>query len=210
NSYTVRSTIVPQLQRAVEESLQEGLWRYERSAGRVQFRGAEANLAQAVQKIEANKKNVDKRPVWQQALVNARLPLYDVHWTPALLVDKPGGGTGGSKGGKRGDKKGDASGGTWRVGLSDGRIVPLALDNANAQRMLKLYDVVFVRLVESKGGDGKGKAAATARAELRVRPAVQGTAVGLENKTGRRLAVSGGLFFPPTPLHPATPALRPR
>src|SRR5262249_56932099 len=43
NSYTVRSTISPQLQRAVEEALQEGLSRYERSAGRVQFRGAEAN-----------------------------------------------------------------------------------------------------------------------------------------------------------------------
>src|SRR5262245_44669423 len=35
NSYTVRSTISPQLQRAVEEALQEGLSRYERSAGRV-------------------------------------------------------------------------------------------------------------------------------------------------------------------------------
>ena len=34
NSYTVRSTINPPLQRAVEEALQEGLWRYERSAGR--------------------------------------------------------------------------------------------------------------------------------------------------------------------------------
>jgi membrane peptidoglycan carboxypeptidase len=30
NSYTVRSTINPRLQRAVEEALQEGLWRYER------------------------------------------------------------------------------------------------------------------------------------------------------------------------------------
>ena len=41
NSYTVRSTIIPQLQRAVESAVQEGLWRYERSAGRVQFRAAE-------------------------------------------------------------------------------------------------------------------------------------------------------------------------
>ena len=38
NSYTVRSTINPPLQRAVETTLQEGLWRYERNAGRVQFR----------------------------------------------------------------------------------------------------------------------------------------------------------------------------
>src|SRR5262245_15229431 len=52
NSYTVRSTISPPLQRAVEQALQEGLSRYERSAGRVQFRGAEANLAQAVHRIE--------------------------------------------------------------------------------------------------------------------------------------------------------------
>jgi len=40
NSYTVRSTINPQLQRAVESALQEGLSRYERGAGRVQFRAA--------------------------------------------------------------------------------------------------------------------------------------------------------------------------
>src|SRR5262250_1609107 len=95
NSYTVRSTINPQLQRAVEAALQEGLSRYERSSGRVQFRAAEASLTQAVQRLEADKKTGDKRPAWQRALANARLPLYDVHWMPALLVDKPGGGTGG-------------------------------------------------------------------------------------------------------------------
>jgi penicillin-binding protein 1A len=39
NSYTVRSTISLPLQRAMEETLQEGLWRYERNAGRLQFRG---------------------------------------------------------------------------------------------------------------------------------------------------------------------------
>src|SRR5262245_29541201 len=68
NSYTVRSTISPQLQRAVEEALQEGLSRYERSAGRVQFRGAEANLSQAIQRIEAGKRSGDKQPAWQRAL----------------------------------------------------------------------------------------------------------------------------------------------
>src|SRR5215475_4616204 len=105
NSYTVRSTINPQLQRAVEGALQEGLWRYERSTGRVQFRSAEASLAQSVQRIDADKKIGDKRPAWQRALANARLPLYDVHWTPAIVLEKPGG------------KKGEA----WRVGLTDGR-----------------------------------------------------------------------------------------
>ena len=185
HSYTVRSTIVPPLQRAVEEALQEGLSRYERSAGRVQFRGAEANLAKTMQRIEADKKRTDKRPYWQQALANARLPLYDVHWTPAVVVEKPGG------------KKGDA----WRVGLADGRILPFSVDNATAQRKLTLYDVVFVRLVE-----GKNKGAA--RAELRVRPVVQGTVVVLENKTGRILAMTGGFSYPMSQLNRATQAVR--
>jgi penicillin-binding protein 1A len=54
NSYTVRSTINQQLQRAVEQGLQEGLSRYERSANRVQFRAAEANLSQPIQRIETD------------------------------------------------------------------------------------------------------------------------------------------------------------
>src|SRR5215510_7213208 len=91
NSYTVRSTISTQLQRTVEEALQEGLSRYERSAGRVQFRAVEANLSQAIQRIEADKRPGDKRPAWQRALATARLPLYDVHWTPAIVLEKPAG-----------------------------------------------------------------------------------------------------------------------
>ena len=91
HSYTVRSTISPQLQRAVEAALQEGLSRYERSSGRVQFRGAEANLSQAMQRADADNKGGDKRPAWQRALASARLPLYDVHWTPAVVLEKPGG-----------------------------------------------------------------------------------------------------------------------
>ena len=192
NSYTVRSTINTQLQRVVEEALQEGLSRYERNAGRVQFRGAEASLAQAVQRIEAGKKT-DKRPPWQQALANARLPLYDVHWTPAVIVEKPGG------------KKGE----TWRVGLSDGRILPLSIDNGTAQRKLTLYDVVFVRVTEAKSeakNEAKNKTAA--RAELRVRPVVQGTAVVLENKTGRILAMAGGFSYPLSQLNRAMQAQR--
>jgi len=74
-SYTIRSTINPRLQRAVEESLQEGLFRYERGAGRLEFQGAEANLDQAIERIEAEKKSDDERPSWRQALVAARLPL---------------------------------------------------------------------------------------------------------------------------------------
>ena len=189
NSYTVRSTINTQLQRAVEEALQDGLARYERNANRVQFRGAEMSLAKAVQRIEAGKRTVDRRPPWQQALATARLPLYDVHWTPAVIVEKPGG------------KKGEA----WRVGFADGRVLPLSIDNATAQRKLALHDVVFVRVVEARG-DAKSKSAA--RAELRVRPVVQGSAVVLENKTGRILAMAGGFSYPMSQLNRATQAQR--
>ena len=185
NSYTVRSTINPQLQRAAELALQEGLSRYERSTGREQFRAAEANLSRAIQRIESDKKAGDKRPAWQQALANARLPLYDVHWTPAVVVDKPSG------------KKGDG----WRVGLTDGRVLPLSFDNSTTQRKLALHDVVLVRV-----SDGRGKTAA--RAELRVRPTVQGTVVVLENKTGRILAMVGGFSYPLSQLNRATQAAR--
>jgi penicillin-binding protein 1A len=185
NSYTMRSTISTQLQRAVEGALQEGLSRYERSAGRVQFHGAEANLSQVIQRMEADKRPADKRPAWQRAVATARLPLYDVHWTPAIVLEKPTG------------KKGEA----WRVGLADGRILPLAVDNATAQRKLTLYDVVLTSVT-----DGSGKTAA--RADLRVRPVVQGAVVVLENKTGRILAMTGGFSYPLSQLNRATQAVR--
>jgi penicillin-binding protein 1A len=182
DSYTIRSTVHAPLQRAVEESMQEGLFRYEHGAGRLEFRGAEANLSEAVKRIEAENKSIDQRPSWQQGLLSARLPLYDVHWKPAVVVEKPSG------------KRGQA----WRVGLTDSRIVPLSLDTA-AQRKLKIHDVVLVHLSE-----GQGKA--SARADLRVRPQVQGAAVVLENKTGRILAMTGAFSYPLSQLNRTTQA----
>jgi membrane carboxypeptidase/penicillin-binding protein len=187
NSYVVRSTINLPLQRAVEEALQEGLWRYERDAGRLQFRGPEVNLAKAMKKLAAERKAPDRRPAWQQALANARLPLYDVHWIAAVLVEKPSG------------KKGES----WKVGLADGRIVPLSLDSPAAQKKLALYDVVFVNLSE-----GGSKAKGGARAELRVRPTVQGSIVVLENKSGRILAMTGGFSYPLSQLNRVTQSVR--
>ena len=87
------------------------------------------------------------------------------------------------------------------VGLADGRVVPLAVDNAAAQRKLTLYDVVLVRLAEAKGKAGT-------RAELRVRPVVQGAVVVLENKTGRILAMTGGFSYPLSQLNRTTQAVR--
>src|SRR6202142_3263174 len=55
--YTVHSTIDATLQREAEVALQEGLAQYELSAGRAQFRGAEANIADAVQKLGAGRQS---------------------------------------------------------------------------------------------------------------------------------------------------------
>jgi 1A family penicillin-binding protein len=205
-SYTIRTTIDVPLQRSVEEALQEGLSRYERNAGRLRFQGPEANLSAAIARIEgqpkagaatatdtktadraaADRAAADKRPAWQRALANARLPLYDVHWTPAVVLQ--------TKTAKR------AADGL-QVGLADGRIVPLTGDSRSIRRDVKLYDVVLVRL-----SDAKGKSAG--RAELRVRPEVQGTAVVLENRTGRILAMTGGFSYPLSQLNRATQAQR--
>src|SRR5262245_19821559 len=43
-SYTVSSTLRPQLQRAAEAALQEGLARYEQNSGRTRFQSAETNI----------------------------------------------------------------------------------------------------------------------------------------------------------------------
>ena len=184
DTYTLRSTMNLKLQRAVEEALQEGLSRYERSAGRAQFKAPEASLAKAVERAEADQNTGDARPAWQRVLTNARLPLYDVHWAPAIVLEKPAG------------NKGEA----WRVGLTDGRVVPLAIAAA-AGRKLAPYDVVLVRVAEGKDKGG-------VRAELRVRPEVQGAVVVVENKTGRILAMTGGFSYPLSQLNRVTQAER--
>ena len=84
----MRSTIRPALQRAAEAALQEGLAQYEQSAGRVEFRAPEANLSDAIRKLDADRKADRSKPTWVTALEQVRLPLYDVHWTPAVVVEK--------------------------------------------------------------------------------------------------------------------------
>ncbi len=184
DSYTVHSTILPDLQRSTEAALQEGLARFEIDGGRVSFQGPEANLANAVKRIQSDPKTAQQKQPWLQALAQARLPLYDVHWPVAVVVDKGGG------------KGGDGI----RVGLADGRILPLSGASGSISRNLKLYDVVFVHL-----SDAKGK---TARAEIRVRPQVQGAALVLDNKTGRILAMSGGFSYPLSQLNRTTQSQR--
>jgi penicillin-binding protein 1A len=189
-SYTVHSTIDAQLQRDTEAALQEGLARYELSTGRMQFRGPEANIADAGRKLDVD--NRSGMPAWQQALQAVRLPLYDVHWTPAVVVSKGGG------------KKGDDA---IRVGLPDGRILPLAVWSGAIRRGLSLHDVVYVHVLEGRNvetrskGRSSGTLQTTAQAQLRVRPTVQGATLVLENKTGRILAMAGSFSYPLSQLN---------
>jgi penicillin-binding protein 1A len=201
-SYTVHSTINAQLQRETEAALQEGLAQYEMANGRTQFRGPEANLADAIKKLGAPSGGA---PAWQQALQAMHMPLYDVHWTPAVILQK-------------GDGKNDAG---IRVGLPDGRVAPLTGVSYEARRGLGLYDVIYVNVVESRAAaarvneaklnDPKAKTAkpkpavvptsAGVTTQLRVRPTVQGAALVLENKTGRILAMAGGFSYPASQLN---------
>jgi len=196
--YTVHSTINAQLQHDTEAALQEGLARYELSMGRIQFRGPEANIVDAVRKLEVD--NHAGIPAWQQALQALHLPLYDVHWTPAVVVLKGGD---------------DAI----RVGLADGRILPLAAWTASIRRSLSLYDVVYVHVGEgkatpakTKGKYGSGGTAGVPQtiqqAQLRVRPTVQGAALVLENRTGRILAMAGSFSYPLSQLNRAAQTQR--
>jgi 1A family penicillin-binding protein len=185
-SYTVRTTIQPALQRAAETALQDGLARYEQTNGRLSFRGAEANLAETIAKLSKDPKADRTRPFWQQVLERAHPPLYDVHWTPAIVVEKVA-----TKGGFD----------SIRVGLRDGRIMPLSTYGANTRRSLGIYDLVYVKVVEGKGKEGT-------RVELRSRPTVQGAVVVLENQTGRILAMVGGFSYPHSQLNRATQSRR--
>ena len=181
-SYRIQSTLHPDLQRATELALQEGLANYENASGRVEFQGPELNLADAISRIEAENSS-SGIPAWQQALTSARLPA-DVQWNAAVVLETAA---------KR------KSQGSIRVGLSDGRILPLR-GNAAILQKLKMHDVVLVRVNDSNGKN--------TWADLRVRPVVQGAVVVLENKTGRILAMTGGFSHSTSQLNRATQSQR--
>jgi penicillin-binding protein 1A len=183
SSYTVRSTVNSALQRAVEATLQEGLARYELNSGRYKFEGPEANISDAVRQIAADPRVTE--PAWLMALKATRLPLYDVQWEAAVVLENAR------------DKRSDAI----NVGLTDGRILPLNTWSATIRRGLKPYDVVYVQV-----GEAKGKQAA--RADLRIRPTVQGAALVLGNETGRILAMAGGFSYPASQLNRVVQSLR--
>ncbi|MEI8150176.1 MAG: transglycosylase domain-containing protein [Hyphomicrobiales bacterium] len=187
-SYTVRSTINSKLQNATETALQDGLARYEAGSGRARYEGPELNIGELNMKVEteqstrALRRGRVMKPVWQIALQSARLPLYDVHWAAAVILS-------------------NAGNGQIKAGLNDGRVVPLTVPNYVAPGALHVNDVVYVNITE-------GKKRSDAKAELRIRPKVQGAALVLENKTGRILAMVGGFSYPLSQLNRTSQALR--
>jgi 1A family penicillin-binding protein len=189
SSYVVRSTIRPELQRAAEAALQEGLAQYEQGANRVEFRGAETNIGDQIKKLETNPQADKSKPAWLLALEQVRMPLYDVHWPRAVVLERV------RIKGERGSYD------SIRVGLRDGRILPLSIAGSRARGQLHVHDVVYVKVSEGAGKKG-------ARVELRARPVVQGTAVVIENRTGRVLAMVGGFSYPVSQLNRATQSRR--
>jgi 1A family penicillin-binding protein len=185
-SYEVRSTIHPQIQRAAEIAVQEGLARYEQRSGRVNFTKVEGNLGDAIRRITADPKADKSKPAWRVALEAARPRLYDVHWHKGVVVDKIR------------LKSGHES---IMVGLPDGRTLPLSTSGGNTRRLIGLHDLIFVNLVEGRGKEGT-------RLELRTPSTVQASAVVLENQTGRILAMVGGFSFPQSQLNRATQTRR--
>jgi membrane carboxypeptidase/penicillin-binding protein len=121
-----------------------------------------------------------------------RLPLYDVHWAPAVVLEKVL-----LKGGVE----------SIRVGLRDGRVLPLSTHGSETRRLLKINDVIYVRVFESRPAPNSRQQTGT-RVELRSRPEVQAAAVVLENRTGRVLAMVGGFSFPLSQLNRATQSRR--
>ena len=209
-SYTVRSTINAGLQRAVEGALQDGLANYERATGRQTWSGPELNLAESVRRLEAATPAPEAAPQSAPTVTGAEPP-RDRKTTrkEARSAPKPAGPKPAwlralesarpvlydvrwplavvLETGRNGVK----------VGLPDGRVA--GLDPGIARGKLQAYDAVRVKLREGKGAP---------RAEIRVRPGVQGAALVLENRTGRILAMAGGFSYPLSQLNRVTQAVR--
>lgn len=210
-SFTVRTTINAPLQRAVESAVQDGLANYERSTGRQTFTGPEMNVADSVSRIEAAAPAPEASPQAAPIVTGAKPDTGKATKAarggkapPALIAGKPSW--------LRALESArpslydvhwplavvlDTGRGSLKVGLEDGRIA--TLDPGIARGKLQRYDVVRVKLSEGRGAP---------RAQIRVRPTVQGAALVMENKTGRILAMTGGFSYPMSQLNRVTQAVR--
>jgi membrane carboxypeptidase/penicillin-binding protein len=211
SSFTVKTTINAPLQRAVESALQDGLATYERGTGRQTFTGPEMNIADSVARIEAAAPAPEASPQAAPTVTGAKPEKTPAAKSPkgakaapALIAGKPAW--------QRALESArpvlydvhwplavvlEPGRGAVKVGLDDGRIA--TLDPGIAKGKLQRYDVVRVKLSEGRGAP---------RAQIRVRPTVQGAALVLENKTGRILAMAGGFSYPVSQLNRVTQAVR--
>ena len=170
--------------------MQEGLAQYEQSAGRVGFPGPEANIGDAIRNLGLDRDPIRSQPsrTGSLALEQVRLPLYDVHWAPAVVVEKAA-----LNRRPRLDPRRAAR-----------RSHPAALDGAANPRATSRSMTWSTSRCR-----GTSSAATAARpVELRTRPTVQGATVVLENKTGRVLAMVGGFSFPLSQLNRVTQSRR--
>ncbi|MGV7033904.1 penicillin-binding protein 1A [Methylobacterium symbioticum] len=235
-SYTVRSTINAGLQRAVEGALQDGLATYERATGRQSWSGPELTLAESVRRLEAASPAPEAAPQSAPTVTGAEPPRdrtgagsagagrAEAKAASRLAATKPPAPKGPAPKSPAAKPAGPKP--AWlralesarpalydvhwplaivletgrngvKVGLPDGRVA--ALDPGIARGKLQPYDAVRVKLRDGKGGP---------RAEIRVRPTVQGAALVLENRTGRILAMAGGFSYPLSQLNRVTQAVR--
>jgi membrane carboxypeptidase/penicillin-binding protein len=210
-SFMVRTTINAPLQRAVESAVQDGLANYERATGRQTFAGPEFNVADSVRRIEAASPAPEASPQAAPLVTGAR-PEAAKPAKPARAAKSASTLVAGKPSWLRALESARPSlydvhwplavvledgRGPLKVGLEDGRIA--TLDPGIARGKLQRYDVVRVKLSEGRGAP---------RAQIRVRPTVQGAALVMENKTGRILAMTGGFSYPMSQLNRVTQAVR--
>src|SRR5262249_47414298 len=108
---------------------------------------------------------------------------------------------------QQGNGKNDEGG--IRVGLADGRIMPLTGLTAAIRQKLGLYDVVYVKVIETKANTSRSavndassaNVTANAVAQLRVRPTVEGPPLCLETKPGPIPAMAGSFSYPLSQLN---------
>ena len=179
-SYQVRSTIRPGLQRAAEAALQDGLAQYEQSAGRVEFqRRRDQYRRRDPQARRRAQGQSASRPGQAELAARARAGA-----DAALRRALDAGGGGREAGTIRASN-------SIRVGLPRRpRAADLDLGQRAPASRINLNDVVYVKVVENSGQKGGP------RVELRTRPQVQGVGAGDGEQDrpdagdGRRLLLS--------------------
>ena len=120
------------------------------------------------------------------------MPLYDVQWEPAIVDRKA--------------RRKPRRAAVVRVGLRDGRTMPLVMTGGADPSKLRLNDVIYVkrRRTETRTRDGRcTRRRRAARAAARARGGLV-----LENRTGRILSMVGSFSYVQSQLNRTTQARR--